>query len=177
MGKESARAPFHVASRCVTPVLHVPAVGKKCVSPPRHSVAGPGCDTGGVATPVLVYDGDCGICTKLSRVVTNRLRARPSDFVVTAHQHADLTALGLTSAQCDAALQWVAADGRVSSAEDAVARTVLASRMPFRPLGAFLLAPGVHAIAGLAYRWVARNRHRLPGGTPACAMPVSERPG
>ena len=26
------------------------------------------------------------------------------------------------------------------------------------------------------YRWVAANRHRLPGGTPACSMPASERP-
>lgn len=141
------------------------------------AVGRPGCDTGGVASPVLVYDGDCGICTKLSRIVTTRLRARPSDFVVTASQHADLPALGLTTAQCGAALQWVAADGRVSSAEDAVARTFLASRMPFRPLGALLLLPGAHAIAGVAYRWVARNRHRLPGGTAACALPVSERPG
>lgn len=129
-----------------------------------------------MAGPVLVYDGDCGICTKLSTVVTTRLRARPDDFAVTAYQHVDLPALGLTAAQCDEALQWVAADGRVSSAEDAVARTFLASRMPFRPLGALLRVPGVRAVAGVVYRWVARNRHRLPGGTPACSLPASERP-
>lgn len=126
--------------------------------------------------PVLVYDGDCAICTKLSRVVTTRLRARPADFAVTAYQHADLAALGLTADQCDAALQWVAADGRVSPAEGAVARTFLASRMPFRPLGALLLVPGVRTLAGVLYRWVARNRHRLPGGTPACSMPAADRP-
>lgn len=124
-----------------------------------------------MATPVLVFDGDCGICTTLSRVVKSRLRANPSDFVVTAHQHADLASLGLTTEQCDAALQWVAADGRVSSGEDAVAHTFLASRMPFRPLGAFLLLPGIRTVAGGAYRWVARNRDRLPGGTPACSLP------
>lgn len=139
--------------------------------PARGCEVRPGCETEDVATPVLLYDGDCGICTTLSGVVTRRLRSDPSDFVVTAHQHADLPALGLTTEQCDAALQWVAADGRVSVGEDAVARTLLASRMPFRPLGALLRVPGVHAVSGVAYRWVARNRHRLPGGTPACALP------
>lgn len=138
--------------------------------------AGLRCENGDVARPVLVYDGDCAICSTLSRVVTTRLRARPEDFDVTAYQHADLEALGLTAEQCDGALQWVASDGRVSSAHDAVAQTFRASRMPFRPLGAFVQLPGVHGLAGLAYRWVARNRHRLPGGTPACSLPAADRP-
>ncbi|WP_404383855.1 DUF393 domain-containing protein [Knoellia locipacati] len=129
-----------------------------------------------MARPVLVYDGDCGICTKLSRLVTTRLRARPTDFAVTAYQDADLATLGLTEEQCDAALQWVGADGRISSAEDAVARALLSSRMPLRPLGALLRVPGMHSLAGVVYRWVARNRHRLPGGTPACSMPAAQRP-
>ena len=29
----------------------------------------------------------------------------------------------------------------------------------------------VNTLAGIVYRWVARNRHRLPGGTPACSLP------
>ena len=40
-----------------------------------------------------------------------------------------------------------------------------------RPLGAALLLPGVNALAGVVYRWVARNRHRFPGGTDAAAAP------
>jgi predicted DCC family thiol-disulfide oxidoreductase YuxK len=31
--------------------------------------------------------------------------------------------------------------------------------------------PGIRSLAGVIYRWVARNRSRLPGGTPACAVP------
>ena len=129
-----------------------------------------------MARPVLVYDGDCGVCTRLAAQVTARVRATPDDFDVTAYQDADLAALGLTAQECDAALQWVAADGRVSSGEDAVAQALRASRMPARPVGALLQLPGVHTVAGLAYRWVARNRHRLPGGTPACSMPAAQRP-
>lgn len=125
---------------------------------------------------VLIYDGDCGVCTKLSRFTTTSVRARPGDFEVSAYQDADLDTLGVTSEQCDEALQWVSASGRVSSAQDAVARVLLAGRLPFRPLGAVILVPGVNALAGVVYRWVARNRHRLPGGTPACSLPAAQRP-
>ncbi|CAN7496377.1 thiol-disulfide oxidoreductase DCC family protein [Knoellia sp. LjRoot47] len=129
-----------------------------------------------MAGSILIYDGDCGVCTKLSRVVTTTVRRRQGDFTVSAYQDADLPSLGLTPEQCDEALQWVGRDGRVSSAQDAVARVLLAGKAPFKPLGALMLVPGVNALAGLVYRWVALNRHRLPGGTPACSLPAAQRP-
>lgn len=125
--------------------------------------------------PVLVYDGDCGVCTRFARVST-RLRRRSGDYAVAPWQTLDLTALGLTPRQCDAAVQWVAGDGSVSSSQDAIARSLLAARAPVRPLGALILAPGVNALAGVVYRWVAANRGRLPGGTPACSLPPAQRP-
>lgn len=124
--------------------------------------------------PVLVYDGDCGVCTRLAAFVVRRLRPT---YRVTAYQDADLPALGLTAQQCDAALQYVDAGGRTFAAQDAVARLLLASAPWWRPLGAALLLPGVNQLAGLVYGWVARNRSRLPGGTPACSLPASQRPG
>jgi predicted DCC family thiol-disulfide oxidoreductase YuxK len=129
-----------------------------------------------VSEPVLVYDGDCGVCARLARLAAARVRPRPESFAVTAYQDISLARLGLTAAQCDQALQWVAADGRVSSAQDAVARVLLSGRVWLRPLGAVILAPGVNALAAVIYRWVAANRHRLPGGTPACSLPAAQRP-
>lgn len=126
--------------------------------------------------PVLIYDGDCGICTRFARLVSVRLRRRERDFAVAAWQDLDLAPYGLTPQACDAAVQWVGADGAVCSAQDAIARALVASRLPFRPIGALILAPGVNALGGLVYRWVAANRHRLPGGTPACSLPASQRP-
>jgi hypothetical protein len=38
-------------------------------------------------------------------------------------------------------------------------------------LAAVVRLPGIRAGARVVYRWVSRNRHRLPGGTPACAVP------
>ena len=125
---------------------------------------------------VLVFDGDCGICTTLAGVASTHVR-RPGDgLVISAYQDLDLAPLGLSAAQCDEALQWVAPDGTVSSAQNAVARLLLRGRLWQRPAGLVLLMPGVNWVAGVVYRWVAANRHRLPGGIPACSMPASERP-
>ena len=125
---------------------------------------------------VLVFDGDCGICTTLAGVASTHVR-RPGDgLVISAYQDLDLAPLGLSAAQCDEALQWVAPDGTVSSAQNAVARLLLRGRLWQLPARLVLLMPGVNWVAGVVYRWVAANRHRLPGGTPACSMPASERP-
>ncbi|NHA70097.1 thiol-disulfide oxidoreductase DCC family protein [Phycicoccus flavus] len=119
--------------------------------------------------PVLVFDGDCGFCTTSAGLLERRVRGS-SRFAVLPWQRLDLDAYGLTEGQCTEAVQWVAADGRVSSAQDAIARCLLAGAPWARLVGALLLAPGVNAVAGVVYRWVAANRYRLPGGTPACAV-------
>ncbi len=117
---------------------------------------------------MVIFDGDCAICTTLSQVIERRLR--PSGAVL-PWQRLDLAAYGLTAAQCTEALQYVAADGTVFAGERAVARLLRASRPWVRPAGVVLELPGVRSLAGVVYRWVARNRSRLPGGTPACAVP------
>ena len=126
----------------------------------------------GPVLPVLLFDGDCAFCSTSARFTTERLRRSPTDFAVEPWQRADLDALGLTEAECLDALQWVDAGGRAWSGHRAVGRTLLASRWWARPAGALLLAPGVALVAAPLYRWVSRNRHRLPGGTPACGLPA-----
>lgn len=96
--------------------------------------------------------------------------------VVIPWQQADLTALGLTKQQCEAKVQWVADDGRVSDGHQALARLLLRSALPWRPLGLLLVVPPVSWLAAWLYDVIAANRGRLPGGTPACALPQDERP-
>jgi predicted DCC family thiol-disulfide oxidoreductase YuxK len=120
--------------------------------------------------PVLVFDGDCGFCSTSARLVAEHLRRSASDFAVEPWQRLDLTALGLTPQQCDESVRWVGADGMHEHAEGAIARALLASRWWVRPVGGALLLPVVRPVAGVVYRWVSRNRHRLPGGTPACSL-------
>jgi predicted DCC family thiol-disulfide oxidoreductase YuxK len=117
--------------------------------------------------PVLVYDGDCAFCTKCAHAVE---RIGP-DAEVVPWQFADLDDLGITEAQATEAVRWVEVDGRVRSGHEAIAASLIAAGGIWKLAGRTLLVPGISWFAARVYRLVARNRYRLPGGTPACAMP------
>jgi predicted DCC family thiol-disulfide oxidoreductase YuxK len=122
----------------------------------------------------FVYDGDCAFCTTCARFLERRI---PTDATVIPWQFADLAALGLTRAQCVEAVQWVPSDGGPSAAGPvAIARLLRTSNPFWRLAGRILDLRPVTALAWPAYRWVARNRHRLPGGTAACAIPANQPP-
>lgn len=124
---------------------------------------------GGMERPTFVYDGDCAFCTMCARFLERRI---PTPAEVVPWQFADLDALGLTPAQCEEAVQWVDSDGPASAGPDAIGALLRSSgRWWWRAAGIFLRPAPVRAVAWPAYRWIARNRHRLPGGTPACAVP------
>ncbi|HEY3010954.1 MAG TPA: DCC1-like thiol-disulfide oxidoreductase family protein [Micromonosporaceae bacterium] len=126
-----------------------------------------------MARPTFVYDGDCAFCTSCARFIERWI---PTDAAVVPWQFVDLDALGLTVAECADAVQWVAADGTVAAGPEAIALLLRDSRrQPWRMAGRLLGLRPVRALAWPAYRWVARNRHRLPGGTAACAVPAAER--
>jgi predicted DCC family thiol-disulfide oxidoreductase YuxK len=123
-------------------------------------------------TATLVYDGDCAFCTSSVRWLL-RLHLRAD--VMVAWQHADLEALGLTQDRCEEAVQLVV-DRRTSSGHAAVGRLLLRSRWYWKPLGLLMLTPPTSWLARGLYRVIANNRDRMPGGTPACALPQDERP-
>jgi predicted DCC family thiol-disulfide oxidoreductase YuxK len=115
---------------------------------------------------VLVFDGDCGFCTWSAGYVA-QWAAGALDVV--PWQHADLTRLGLTEAQCSAAVQFVDRRG-VASGGAAIARALLRCRQPWRSAGVLLSRPVLIPAVERGYALVAAHRHRLPGGTPACAL-------
>jgi predicted DCC family thiol-disulfide oxidoreductase YuxK len=119
----------------------------------------------------LVFDGDCGFCTRCVAFVP---RAALRTTTVVPYQRADLGALGLTAAECAAAVQWVGADGSRARGHAAVGRVVGEAGGAWRVVGALLLVPPISWLAAGVYRLVAANRMRLPGGTPACALPPPE---
>jgi predicted DCC family thiol-disulfide oxidoreductase YuxK len=132
--------------------------------------------------PVLVYDGDCGICTKAARLISGKTERGderrwriPADADVVAFQFADLGALGTTAERAEYEVLWVE-DGRVYGGAQAVARLLVNAGGLWRPLGLIACVPPVRWIAHGVYRLIADNRYRLPGGTPACAFPAAQRP-
>jgi predicted DCC family thiol-disulfide oxidoreductase YuxK len=116
--------------------------------------------------PVLVFDGDCAFCTSCARLLE---RIGPEAEIV-AWQVTDLDALGITAAQASEAVRWAGVDGRVLSGHEAIAAALGEAGWPWRLAGRAITLPGVSSLAAVAYRLIARNRHRLPGGTPACAI-------
>ena len=121
--------------------------------------------------PTLVFDGDCAFCT--ASVEWLKRWCRPAVRTV-PWQQLNLAAHGLTEAQVTRAVQWLpVSDAPVRSGARAVAYVLLRSRWPWRPLGALMLLPPISWLAALGYRIIAANRHRLPGSTPACAIPAA----
>ncbi len=122
-------------------------------------------------TPLLIFDGDCAFCTSSVRFIERRIRRHPR---IQPWQRSDLAGLGLAQEQCETAVQLIE-NGRVTSAHVAVARVLIYGKRGWAVLGYLLLVPGIKQIAGVVYRWVAKNRDRMPGGTAECALPQSER--
>ena len=121
---------------------------------------------------VFLYDGDCRFCTTsvdwLQRHATSPAR-------VVAWQHVDLAPLGLSAEECAEAVQWVD-DGHRSAGPDAIAAYLKTSTQSWRTAGRVLTAPVTRQVAWPVYRWIARHRGRLPGGTPACELPPVSPP-
>lgn len=121
-----------------------------------------------VRRPLLIFDGDCAFCT----AAVDRLgRVLPAMPATTPYQWTDLAAFGLTAADAEAKV-WLVAGGRRYGGAAAVA--ALLRHQPsaaLRMLGWLGTVPPLSWLAELGYRLVARYRHLLPGGTPACRMP------
>lgn len=122
-------------------------------------------------TSTLVYDGDCGFCTTCARF----LERIGSDAEIVAWQLTDVAELGLTEEQAADAVQWVQPDGTIRSGHEAIAAVLGSAGRIWRVAGRTLLLPGLSWIAARAYRLVADNRYRMPGGTPACNAQISRR--
>jgi len=116
--------------------------------------------------PVLVYDGDCAFCTSCA----DFLQRLGPDADTVAWQLTDLAELGLAEQQAADAVRWVETDGTVRSGHEALAATLIAAGSIWKLLGRAILIPGISLVAAKLYRLVADNRHRLPGGTPACRI-------
>jgi hypothetical protein len=98
----------------------------------------------------------------------------PTSVPVRPWQFTDISALGVRAAECDAAVQWV--DGpRRAAGPAAIAALLRTSHLGWRAAGRVLGSrPGL-ALTWPVYRWVARNRDRMPGGTATCALPAAQR--
>jgi predicted DCC family thiol-disulfide oxidoreductase YuxK len=123
--------------------------------------------TSQVAT--LIFDGDCGFCTTTANFIV-----RKSKTPIVAHpwQRIDTLDYGILQQQAqDRVYMYV--DGHAYGGHEAFAAVLRLQKNWFMSALAFLIVvPPVCWLSRIAYRLVAKFRHKLPGGTPACKLEV-----
>lgn len=123
-----------------------------------------------LARPVFLYDGDCGPCDAAITMMRNRI-AQAVEFV--PYQGADIAALGVSEAEVLTSPVLVWPDGSHTVGPAAMSGMMMTARNPFRTIGRVMGAPGPRHVLGVLQPIMYRNRHRMPGGTDACRIPVS----
>jgi predicted DCC family thiol-disulfide oxidoreductase YuxK len=120
--------------------------------------------------PLLVYDGDCSFCSSGARWLTARWTG-PQQAIAWQHLTADqLERVGLSIDDVRNAAWWIDPVNGPSRGHLAIARALRAANGWPSVVGRILLVPPARWLAAAAYPLIARWRHLLPGGTPACRM-------
>jgi predicted DCC family thiol-disulfide oxidoreductase YuxK len=137
----------------------------------RFTVAGGGAATAGLGRAyTVVFDGDCKVCTRLSKVLRDWDRRRELE-VVSSQQPGVMARFPWIPARAYAdALQLVAADG--TTWQGAAAIEQLLTVLPRGRLISWVFkVPFVRTLADRFYRWFARNRYRLGCGAHCQSRP------
>jgi len=105
-----------------------------------------------------IFDGQCGICRKSVRLAM-KVGAR-CEFVTSQSIDFAVQPAGVTAERCAREVVFVDSDQHVYGGALAVSQILKVSKM--RILGTLIAAPVVLPAAEATYRWVARNRWRIP---------------
>ncbi len=121
--------------------------------------------------PVLIYDGDCKFCQLSLEFGIRHMKVFPS---YVAFQKIEPWAFGLTEEQVRSEI-WLVDKGpdqtlRLGGHLAAAAILQMQSNVLYRMAGFLMKTPPTSWLAKIVYRWIAQNRHRLPGGTKQCSI-------
>ena len=130
-------------------------------------------------THVVLYDGDCSLCTFQMRVITWLDWFNTVSLIPIADPRTREIAPRLTRTDLHEAIHCVALNGRIH--RGARCLRFIGMRMPLAfPFALLMWIPGVIHLAEFFYRWLSRNRYLLSkvfGCKEACAsMPARKRP-
>jgi predicted DCC family thiol-disulfide oxidoreductase YuxK len=119
-----------------------------------------------VMSGTLIFDGECGFCTR-TRDLLARLDRRQRVKTVPFQSPGVAERAGISRDELATSVYWLDEDGsRYSGAQaaNAALSAALGNDLPLR----IYRAPGMRRLQEAVYRWVSNNRHRLPGTTPWC---------
>jgi predicted DCC family thiol-disulfide oxidoreductase YuxK len=123
----------------------------------------------------LIFDGDCGFCTTSANFAVARSK---HPITTIPWQRANLAEFGLTE-QMASSRVYVAVSGDEQQGVEGLfgGHEAFAKLLKIQPnlfakfLGVLMVTPPISWIASVAYVLLAKYRHKLPGGTPACKLP------
>jgi predicted DCC family thiol-disulfide oxidoreductase YuxK len=127
--------------------------------------------------PVLLFDGECGLCNRMVQLVLRADRRGAARFATLEGRFArELRARHSELSSVDS-MAWVepGADGpgeRVFIRSEAALRVADYLGFPWRALTAARIIP--RALRDRVYDWVARRRHRWFARVPSCSIPAAE---
>jgi predicted DCC family thiol-disulfide oxidoreductase YuxK len=118
-------------------------------------------------TPIFIFDGDCAFCSSSARVLKRMTRGK---LAIEPYQYLDLASYSLDSEKTSKSVYYITETESFAAAK-AIARSLIDAKTPWSVAGFLMNIPVIISVAELVYGWVAKNRHRLPGGTPECSLP------
>lgn len=116
--------------------------------------------------PLFIIDGDCSFCSSSARLLD---RLTHQKLNIQPYQHLDLDGVGIRLEDAQNAVQFLDRGERYSGAR-AIGEALASAKTPWSIAGWFIKTPVILSFAELVYLLIAKNRHRLPGGTPACEL-------
>ena len=117
---------------------------------------------------LLIYDGDCGLCSRTAAWIRRRLRR---GYEVMASQRIpDLDRFGLTRREVHEAAYWIDPDGTRHGAHRAIVRALEESGGVLGFVAKIGRIWPVEPVAQWLYFLIARNRHRFPGAADHCRL-------
>lgn len=138
----------------------------------RFTVAGGGAPSQGLGRAyTVVFDGDCTVCTRLSKVLRTWDSRHELEVVSSQHQGVMARFPWIPPRAYADALQMIATDGTTWQGAAAIEQllTVLPKGML---VGWVFRIPFMRTLADRFYRWFARNRYRMGCGAHCQSRPL-----
>ena len=110
---------------------------------------------------LLIFDGDCGICTSSSELVQrlsadSALEVKPFQILNLSELHPDLN-----EDRTSKSLYLLTKEGKLYSRSKGVFETMKRMKGFYKPLGFILSNPIIVFITNPIYDWVAKNRTKI----------------